>query len=532
METGIPSLRRVRDTHPAELAVVLSTVSADAVFGLPADAVEALVVATQKVASWAHGLQSMAVDRFAELTADHMDLHAAEVRARGGSREVPIPDPDAVAASSLAPLLNVAPRTMRTRLNRARLIMELPRTLGMALAGELEPWRVDAVVVAAKDVARDRLTEFEARLHDTDVSRLPKPRLADRARRAAAKADPDGTTRAHRLAHGRRGLRIAPSEVPGLMRWTADLPDHASRTLLGAVDALAQEYLTADRSTGARRTVEAARVDALTDLAMANATVETLVELVVPAAAAPTPSLVSRRDRLTVIRDHLRRPDGGATSDVIEADPVLVDLVSGNHTPSTLAAGQLERGHGLRLGEHLETRATPSSSLDAARRRHEGPRLLQATTWARCGSSTGSSRPQAPPPCSPNTSSPSSTTRPRACGSAPPTPAKPTVLRLDAAPTAHTGHSSPGSAPATATAGSPAARCPQAAASSTTSCPSRWGTPRRRTCTACAPPTTRSSTMPAGGSRWPTTAAVSGPPRPDAPTRPPRPPPATPPPEP
>ncbi len=172
METGIPSMTEVRDTHPAELAVVLSTLCVETVFDLPADAVEAVVVATQKVASWAHGLQAAAVDRFAELTADQMEAHTAEVRARGGSRVVPIPEPDAVAASSLAPLLNIAPRTMRTRLNRARLLMELPRTLDLALAGELEPWRVDGVVVAARDVAHDRLAEFEARLHGTDVSRL------------------------------------------------------------------------------------------------------------------------------------------------------------------------------------------------------------------------------------------------------------------------------------------------------------------------------------------------------------------------
>ncbi len=376
METGIPSLRQVQDTHPAELAVVLSTLSVDAVFGLPADAVEAVVVATQKVASWAHAVQAMAVDRFAELATDQMEVHTAGVRAPGGSGAVPIPEPDAVAASSLAPLLNIAPRTMRTRLNRARLLMELPRTLGMALAGDLEPWRVDGVVVAAREVAPDRLAEFEARLHHTDVSRLPKPRLVDRARRAAAKADPDGTSRAHRLAPLRRGLRIAPSEMPGLMRWTADLPDDTSRALLGAVDALAQEYLTADRCTGARRTVEAARVDALTDLAMANATVETLVELVVPAATAPTPSLVSRRDRLSVIRDHLGpagRPEGDTTSHLIEVDPVLVDLVAGNHTRATLAAGQLERGHGLRLGEHLETAGNPFLTTDRAAPPSRGP---------------------------------------------------------------------------------------------------------------------------------------------------------------
>ena len=46
----------------------------------------------------------------------------------------------------LAPELRISPRTMRTRVNRARSLMELPTTLGLALAGDLEPWRVDAVV--------------------------------------------------------------------------------------------------------------------------------------------------------------------------------------------------------------------------------------------------------------------------------------------------------------------------------------------------------------------------------------------------
>ena len=64
----------------------------------------------------------------------------------------------------------------------------------------LEPWRVDGVVVAARDVSPDRVAEFEARLHDRDVSALPRPRLVARAQRAAAKADPEGAERARTVA--------------------------------------------------------------------------------------------------------------------------------------------------------------------------------------------------------------------------------------------------------------------------------------------------------------------------------------------
>ena len=103
-----------------------------------------------------------------------------------------LPEPEQVAASMLAPELRISPRTMRTRLARARALMELPRTLELALAGELEPWRVDAVVVASQDVAADRLVELESRVYAGDVTDLPKPRLVERVRRAAAKADPRG----------------------------------------------------------------------------------------------------------------------------------------------------------------------------------------------------------------------------------------------------------------------------------------------------------------------------------------------------
>ena len=387
MEAAVPRVDQVREAYPAELAVLLSTVGVPDVRAMDREPLEAVVVATQKVASWLHAVQAAAVDRFAELTADDLEVHVEQLRAErdpgGSSRSVagpvPVPEPDAIAASSLAPLLNISPRTMRTRLNRARVLVELPRTFGAALAGVLERWRVDGVVVAARDVAPERVAEFEARLYDRDVAALPKGRLVARAQRAAAKADPEGAERARTAAPRRRGLRWAPSEVPGLMRWTADLPDETSRALAASVDALAQEYLTADGhrragdpvAGGPRLTVEAARADALVDLAMANASVRTVVELVLPAATAAVPTLVTRTPQRDVIRDHHlggprpTRPGvegavgGAAASDLSITDEVLIDLVAGSVTRDTLEAGEVERGVGLLLGEHLETTGNP-----------------------------------------------------------------------------------------------------------------------------------------------------------------------------
>ena len=412
--SGFPSLGQVRDAHPGELAVLLSTLPTDAVSTMDAASAEAVVVATQRVANWVSAVQSLAVDRFAEHVLDAQEHHAAELVAvrdahragveasgevwRGDTGAVALPEPEQVAASMLAPELRISPRTMRTRLNRARSLMELPTTLSLALAGELEPWRVDAVVVASRDVGADRLLELEARLYASDVTALPRPRLVERVQRAAVKADPESVTRGVQRAPRRRSLRVAPSDTAGLMTWTLQVPDDLSRRLFAAVDALAQEYLTADRhvtGTGTRTatmeaaphgrgslTVEAARLDALGDLVMANAEVRTVVELVVPVDAGtralttrPTP----REAALAAVRPRAprgpraRRRSGTAVDethvdethvdeahvDETDVDGLLVDLVLGSVTTATLAAGQLERHLGLVLGAHVEVEANP-----------------------------------------------------------------------------------------------------------------------------------------------------------------------------
>ncbi|MGL4742869.1 MAG: HNH endonuclease signature motif containing protein [Dermatophilaceae bacterium] len=282
----------------------------------------------------------------------------------------------------------------------------MPATLGLALAGVLEPWRVDAVVAAAAAVRSEALVEFEARLYATEVAGLPRPRLAERARGAAVKADPDGAARARADAPRQRGLRVQPCpEVPGLMRWTVDLPDQRSRTLLAAVDALGGEYLAADDAARAaaraagepvptKRSVAAARADALADLALSNATVHTTVELVVTPQTAQAVTLVRRPDpdgaiadalathrtgstgrgsnagrgdsRASTARGDSRRSTGsggrdsaGAVDVLVPADPVLVDLVTGRTTRATIAAGPLEAELGSRLGEHLRVAANP-----------------------------------------------------------------------------------------------------------------------------------------------------------------------------
>lgn len=389
MKAGFPGLAEVRDAHPGDLAVLLSDVDADDVRGWGTEAVEAFVVASVRVQAWSAAMQSVGVDRFAELVGDAREVHVAELRAGGdlpSGAPAGVPDEAAIAAGSLAPLLNLSPRTMRTRVERARALGELPATLAVALAGRLEPWRVDAVVDASMGVGRARLAEFEARLYATDVTGLPKPRLAERARAAAAKADPEGTAAARKAAPRRRGLRVHPHpDAPGLMRWTADLLDEQSRTLLAAVDELAAQYLAADDAARAaaraagestlpgKRSVAAARIDALVDLAMADATVTTVVELVLTPQSVPAATPVERPAWDDVVAAALSGPGPGRDGPTPPTppawaaheapDPVLVDLVAGRNSHDAIAAGQLERELGSRLGAHLEITGNPFLTL-------------------------------------------------------------------------------------------------------------------------------------------------------------------------
>ncbi len=379
-----PTVAAVREAPPWELAVALAEVTPQAVDGMPAEHAEVVAVATQIVASWSQALQASAVNRFAECVTDQMNAHAdelvrsrnaqrAQVEAAGGvwhgdTGAVGLPEPDQVAASMLATEFRVSPRTMRTNINRARrLVCLLPETHARALVGVLEPWRVTGVIQASEGVGFEHLTEFEARLYATDVTGLPRPRLVERARRAALKADPGGAADAVRQAPAMRSLSVVPSDSAGLMRWTAEVPDELSVRMFAAVDALAQEYLTADayaRSAGSassersegKRSVGAARLDALGDLVMSNAAVQTVVELVVPIDAGTAP-LVTRPDPRAAAEELLRRrgPATAARTD----DKVLVDLVLGSNTAETFAAGELERDLGLTLGGWLEVASNP-----------------------------------------------------------------------------------------------------------------------------------------------------------------------------
>ncbi|QGN57111.1 HNH endonuclease signature motif containing protein [Nostocoides sp. HKS02] len=198
-------------------------------------------------------------------------------RRRVGER-LPI-DPQLASAASLAPLLHLSPRTMATRVFQARVVTRsLERTHAMAWDGELEPYRVEAIARAARDVRLDRLEEFEARLYDRDVAQLDRSSLAERARRAAARADAESLLAA--AARGRTGrhVTVRAGDEPGMTTWTMSLPSAQSSRLWAAVETLAADYALANPHLP----IGAARADALVDLALSEVQVTTTVTFVAP----------------------------------------------------------------------------------------------------------------------------------------------------------------------------------------------------------------------------------------------------------
>ena len=348
-----PTVAAVREADPFALAAALSGLSLEDLGAMSADAAEVVVAATQRAINALAARQAAAVDVFAGRVDDDVQRHHAELQAdldaRAGAtgrgpRMVVVPGSDQVAASMLAPVLRVAPRTMATRMRRAsELVEDLPRTYAAAWAGDLEPWRADAVVRGSAGVRHQHLVELEARVFADDVLELTGPALGERARRAALRADPEGVAGAVRDSARRRRVVVRPGEL-GLAHWSVDLPTPVSQRMWAAVDALAQEYLAAEPA----HTVDTARADALGDLVLAQARVETSVELVLPTGSAAHD-----------------RPGAPVVEHAPPADPVVESMLAGEWTARTAAASDLEWELAFTAGAARRVDRNPHLERDA-----------------------------------------------------------------------------------------------------------------------------------------------------------------------
>lgn len=370
----------VRHAEIGSLAGVLSSLDEDALQTMSAEQAEVVVAATQRVANVMAAIQAEAVTTYADATRRRQDElereHRADfesrrdaARARGvpfRERWHPVPGADGFAAAALAPLLHVSPRTMATRIGRARrLVCHLPALTSLARAGRLEPWRCDAVVRASEVLDVAHLEELETRVLAAPVDDLSFSELARRARRAAAATDPEGVDETCRRARARRGVRCGPDpDLPGLTLWQLRLPSDVSATVWRAVDELAREYVAARREAGDPVTLDQARADALGDLVLGQAQVTTTLDLVVPVAAVTAGEFGSDVGAGEGVTAGVYRPaERLSPSEVLsrdgQTDPLLLSWVEGHDLH---LASVVEAELALRLMGHLEVLGNPHLS--------------------------------------------------------------------------------------------------------------------------------------------------------------------------
>src|SRR5690349_15894185 len=179
--TDLSSVKAAQAAEPAALAGALFTLSDDDIAGLPVEEAEAVVVASQRVVNAMAARQRSAMETVVRRSEERIEAEAADALAAGSRR--PHLSGQSLAAGSLAALLHVSPRTMSTRVDQGRrVVCALPGVQALAWSGDLEPYRVDAVVVESMAAPVDRLHEFEARVLEGGITQTPCAALRQRAR--------------------------------------------------------------------------------------------------------------------------------------------------------------------------------------------------------------------------------------------------------------------------------------------------------------------------------------------------------------
>ena len=241
------SVEQVEFEDPGVLARAVFALTDDELEALTGAAAEAYVLAAQRAINALTARQYAAIEQVAARCDEEVEIACAEAETLGA--RLPRVGGAEIATASLAPLLHISPRTMAHRVRRARqVVCELPRIHDLALAGDLEPYRVEAIAREAEGAPASRVHEFEARLLATDITHLTGSALRRRARRCAEQSSDDLEDVAAR-GRARRSVRLIPSRVAGLTTLIADLPTPTAVRLFGAIDALGSEYLRAQPGT-------------------------------------------------------------------------------------------------------------------------------------------------------------------------------------------------------------------------------------------------------------------------------------------
>jgi len=435
-------------------------------------------------------VQALGVEAFARREQESIVLFRADARARVGSA-CGVKDAHEVPAM-LAPVFHLAPRTMANVLGETQLLVNaLPRTFALVRAGRLEVSRARAVANEAVPVGPGLRRRYEAQLYGGDAAAGEPKRLAAvtglsygalraRATRAAVRVDPDAAKDRAALGLGERDVRIRPGADPGMSTGWAAQPADVSLQAWSAIDALAADYVAGQPALS----IAQARADAMMSLILGQATITTILDLLV---STPTTDTTDTTDTSTDPARDTSTDPARDTVDGPSTDPATDQSSDPASDPATDTAGSTSAADPpARLPEPDPLRETARATIRAA-----VPPSAPSPRW----SAPSASATRGSGSCSTSTSPPCSPTPTPGCGYTPST--RPAILtRHD--PRTYRPAAALARAVRARTCGKPAAPPPQCAASSTTSPPSPPAPPPWRTSPASAPPTTASNTTPAG----------------------------------
>ncbi len=322
---------------PLALVTDLEELDDAGVLGLDlSDAVAVLEVVTAASAALS-AVSALAVEAVARRTGEELsrarEEAREEARQRGetvalvGAAQAAAKAADIVEAT-LAPVLHLTPRTTGQHLKQVRvLVNDLPATFALVRAGRLDLHRAGAVAAEGALVAPDLRDAFDREVLAvagrvrTPLTDLTPGSVHRRAAAAAVRVDPDAAAARAQAALDKRHVRVRPGSDPGVSAWSAVLPADTSLQAWAAVDALASQYAAATPGL----LIGQARADAMADLILAQATIRTHIELLVP--YTPDTALTVHRE----LEGDVRVDSTGA----LERDPTAPTDPTARTAPST-----------------------------------------------------------------------------------------------------------------------------------------------------------------------------------------------------
>jgi Domain of unknown function (DUF222)/HNH endonuclease len=239
---------------------------------IPSLDLAAEVDGAQKVINAASAVQALRVAQYAGRE-EEQDANGAWVDVDHGVGHV-----SGFAGDCFGPMLAMGFVQADRKVNTAAILASrLPATLAAMSVGDLDWWRATIIATELTEASGASCAAVEALIFPAVLEEAPGA-VTKRVRRVLGRIDADAVRAKAAKERLDRFVHAYPSHVPGLTSWVASLPAAESAACWAAIDELAHQMHGDDPT----RTLEQCRADALVDLMLGNATVNTTVTLMIP----------------------------------------------------------------------------------------------------------------------------------------------------------------------------------------------------------------------------------------------------------